>query len=34
MELLKLESELLDLVHSGQLMIPNGVPEADEIDQN
>jgi hypothetical protein len=34
MGLLKLESELLDLVHSGQLMIPNGVPEADETDRN
>jgi hypothetical protein len=34
MEQLKLVSELLGLVHSGQLMIPNGVPEADRIDQN
>ena len=34
MELLKLVSELLVLVHSGQLMIPNGVSEADKADRN
>jgi len=34
MELLKLVSELLGLVHSGQLMIPSGVQEADKIDRN
>jgi len=34
MEPLKLVSESLVLVHSGQLMIPSGVPEADKTDRN